>query len=207
MSTKRRIESSNLRALLGKRTNRESMVMNSQRGFTLAELITTIGITALLLSIAAPGLGGLVKNTNQVTSANALLSDFHFARDLAITSNSRVTVCPSAGGLNCEPVGWETGRIIFVDLDSDRTVSGGEIVRRVSADVSEISIDTAEFSTSISYRPNGRAMAELVRDNTGEFTLCDDRGSAYARVVVVEMSGRPRVSREDSQGMLPSCPG
>ena len=97
-----------------------------------------------------------------------------------------MTVCPSAGGFDCELVDWAAGRIIFVDLDSDRTVSGGEIVRRVSADVGEISIDTAEFSTSISYRPNGRAMAELVRDNTGEFTLCDDRGSAYARVVVVE---------------------
>ncbi len=183
------------------------MVMNSQRGFTLAELIATLGIVALLLSMAAPGLGELTKNTRQVTSANELLSDFHFARDLAITSNSRVTVCPSAGGLDCELVSWAAGRIIFVDLDSDRTVSGGETVRRISGDLGETTIETTEFGTSISYRPNGRAMAELVRDNTGEFTLCDDRGSTHARVIVVEMSGRPRVSREDSAGLAPSCPG
>lgn len=207
MSTKRRTKSSNLRAVLFRRINREIMVMNSQRGFTLAELITTVGIAAILLSMAGPGLGELTKNTRQVSSANALLSDFHFARDLAITSNSRVTVCPSAGGLNCEPVGWAAGRIVFVDLDSDRTVSGGETVRRVSGDVGGTSIDTTEFSASISYRPNGRAMAETVRDNTGEFTLCDDRGSAHARVLIVDMSGRPRVSREDSQGLTPLCPG
>ncbi len=182
------------------------MAMNAQRGFTLAELIATVGIAALLFSIAAPGLGELTKNTRQASSANALLSDFHFARDLAITSNSRVTVCPSAGGLNCELVGWEAGRIVFVDLDSDRTVSGGETGRRVSGDVGGPSLDTTEFSASISYRPNGRAMAETVRDNTGELTLCDDRGSSHARVLVVDMSGRPRVSSENSQGLTPSCP-
>lgn len=181
--------------------------MNSQKGFTLAELIATVGIASLLMSIAVPGLSDLTRNTRQVTAANELLSDFHFARALAITSNSRVTVCPSASGLNCEPVDWEAGRIIFVDLDSDRTVSGGETVRRISGDLGETSIDTAEFNASISYRPNGRAMAELVRDNTGEFILCDDRGSAHARVIIIEISGRPRVSREDSGGLMPSCPG
>ena len=190
-----------------RRTNREIMAMNAQRGFTLAELMATVGIAALLFSIAAPGLGELTKNTRQASSANALLSDFHFARDLAITSNSRVTVCPSAGGLNCEPVGWAAGRIVFVDLDSDRTVSGGETVRRVSGDVVGTSIDTTEFSASISYRPNGRAMANTVRDNTGELTLCDDRGASHARVLIVDMSGRPRVSRENSQGLTPLCPG
>ena len=183
------------------------MVMNSQRGFTLAELIATLGIAALLFSIAVPGLGELTKNTRQVSSANALLSDFHFARDLAITSNSRVTICPSASGLNCELVGWEVVRIVFVDLDSDRTVSGIETVRRVSGDVGASTISTAEFGTSLSYRPNGRAMAQTVRDNIGEFTLCDDRGASHARVLVVDMSGRTRVSREDSLGLAPTCPG
>ncbi len=180
--------------------------MNSQKGFTLAELIATVGIASLVMSIAVPGLGDLTRNTRQVTSANELLSDFHFARALAITSNSRVTVCPSASGLNCEPVDWDAGRIIFVDLDSDRTVSGAETVRQISGDVGESSINTAEFSASISYRPNGRAMAETVRDNTGEFTLCDDRGSSHARVLIVDMSGRLRVSRETSTGLSPSCP-
>ena len=182
------------------------MAKNSQRGFTLPELIATLAIASMLLSIAVPGLGDLSKNTRQATSANALLSDFNFARNLAITSNSRVTVCPSAGGLNCETVDWGTGRIIFVDLDSDRTVSGAEIVRRVSGDLGQSSIETTEFSASISYRPNGRAMAETVRDNTGEFTLCDDRGSSHARVVIVGISGRLRVSRKDSVGLTPTCP-
>ena len=182
------------------------MAKNSQRGFTLPELIATLAIASMLLSIAVPGLGDLSKNTRQATSANALLSDFNFARNLAITSNSRVTVCPSADGLNCGSADWGTGRIIFVDLDSDRTVSGAEIVRRVSGDLGQSSIETTEFSTSISYRPNGRAMAETVRDNTGEFTLCDDRGSSHARVLIVNLSGRIRVSREDSDGMTPTCP-
>ncbi|HEY5623308.1 MAG TPA: GspH/FimT family pseudopilin [Gammaproteobacteria bacterium] len=181
------------------------MTIREQNGFTLAELIATVGIAALLMSIAAPSLNQLTLNTRQITSANALLTDFHLARDLAITNNSRVTVCPSSGGEQCEDVSWEEGRIVFVDRDSDRTVSGDEFVERASTELDALEIDSEQFAASISYRPNGRAMAESVRDNTGQFVLCDSRGGSEARVVIVDMSGRPRVSRTTMLGLTPVC--
>jgi type IV fimbrial biogenesis protein FimT len=181
------------------------MTPRQQNGFTLAELIATVGIAALLMSIAAPGLNELTLNTRQITSANSLLNDFHLARDLAITNNSRVTVCPSSGGEQCEDVGWEEGRIVFIDRNSDRVLNGDEFVERASDELDALEIDTEEFAASISYRPNGRAMAETVRDNTGQLVLCDSRGGSAARVVIVDMSGRPRVSRTTMLGFTPAC--
>jgi type IV fimbrial biogenesis protein FimT len=182
------------------------MKVTYQRGFSLAELLATMGIAALLLSVGLPGLSSFAKDARQVSVANELLADFHYARDLAITSNSRVTICPSSNGATCDGAGWNAGRIVFVDTDGNQVVSAGETVQRVTSDMGQVAVATTEFGTSITYRPNGRAMANVVRDNTGEFVICDDRGAEHARALIVDMSGRPRVSHEDSSGLVPTCP-
>jgi len=182
------------------------MNFKNQQGFSLAELLATMGIAALLLSVGLPGLSTFAKDARQVSVANEFLADFHYARDLAITNNSRVTICPSNNGANCNAADWNEGRIVFLDADADGTVSGLETVQRITSDMGEVDVETAEFGGSITFRPNGRAMADIVRNNTGEFTICDDRGSAHARALIVDMSGRPRVSHEDSSGLAPSCP-
>jgi len=182
------------------------MKLTNQKGFSLAELLATMGIAALLLSVGLPGLTSFAQNARQVSAANELLTDFHYARDLAITSNSRVTICPSSNGATCNGVAWNAGRIIFVDNDGNQAVSAGETVQRVTGEMGRVDVATAEFGGAITYRPNGRAMAAEVRDNTGEFIICDDRGSDYARALIVDISGRPRISHEDARGVVPTCP-
>ncbi|NNC64522.1 MAG: prepilin-type N-terminal cleavage/methylation domain-containing protein [Gammaproteobacteria bacterium] len=182
------------------------MNLEDQQGFSLAELLVTMGIAALLLSVGLPGLTSFAKDARQVSVANEMLADFHYARDLAITSNARVTICPSSNGATCDGAGWEDGRIVFVDTDGNLALNGAETVQRVTGDIGDVDVNTAEFGASITYRPNGRAMANIVRNNTGEFVVCDDRGSAHARALIVDMSGRPRISHEDSSGLPPTCP-
>lgn len=182
------------------------MSFKNQQGFSLAELLATMGIAALLLSVGLPGLTTFAKNARQVSVANELLADFHYARDLAIASNARVTICPSSNGATCNGAGWEAGRIVFLDTDGNLTLNGAETVQRATGDVGDVDVNTAEFGASITYRPNGRAMANIVRNNTGEFAVCDDRGSSHARALIVDMSGRPRVSEYDSSGLPPTCP-
>lgn len=177
-----------------------------QSGFSLAELLATIGIGALLLSVGLPGLTTFAKNARQISVSNELLADFHYARDLAITNNNRVTICPSSNGASCNGAGWEDGRIVFIDADGDRVVDADETVQRVTTDMGDVDVATAQFGAAITYRPNGRAMANTPRDNSGEFIICDDRGAEHARALIVDISGRPRISHEDARGVQPSCP-
>jgi len=177
-----------------------------QNGFTLAELLATVGIGALLLSIGLPGLTTFAKNSRQISISNEFLADFHYARDLAITNNNRVTICPSSNGVSCNGARWADGRIVFVDLDGDRIVDADETVQRVTTDMGDVDVATAEFGAAITYRPNGRAMAATVRDNSGEFVICDDRGAEHARALIVDVSGRPRISHENALGVVPTCP-
>jgi type IV fimbrial biogenesis protein FimT len=177
-----------------------------ESGFTLAELMVALALGGLLLGVAVPSYTMFIQNSRQVTSANELLSSLHVARDLAITRNRRVTVCPSATGTDCEAVGWEQGWVVFDDLDGDRRVDAAETIDRAVGPMGALTLSTAEFGTFMIYRPNGRVMVNTIRDNTGEFTICDERGSEHARVIVIDLSGRPRVSRLAANGAAPVCP-
>jgi type IV fimbrial biogenesis protein FimT len=177
-----------------------------QGGFTLAELMMALALGSILLSVAVPSYTLFVQNSRQVTSANELLSSLHLARDLAITRNQRVTVCPTAAGADCEAVGWEQGWIVFVDTDGNGRVDGAESIDRAVGRMGPLSLSSVEFQVFMIYRPNGRVMVNNVQENVGEFTVCDERGSDHARVIVIDLSGRPRVSRFNADGGAPVCP-
>lgn len=176
------------------------------KGFTLAELLISMAVGAILLSVGVPSYTSFVQNSRQVTAANELLASMHLARDLAITRNVRVTLCPSSNGLACEAAGWDAGWIVFPDPDDSRTVGADETIERAVIGVPAPSLTSGEFADFVVYRPNGRAMADTVADNSGEFTICDRRGAAHARVVAIDFSGRPQVSRHLLDGSVPVCP-
>jgi type IV fimbrial biogenesis protein FimT len=169
-------------------------------------LIVTVTVAGLFLSMAVPSYLTFVRNSTQVTSANELLASLLHARDLAITKNVRVTVCPSSDGTDCSNVGWNAGWIVFLDANGDGNVDAGETIEGATASVGTPSVVSAEFDDYLIFRPNGRAMAATIADNTGNITFCDARGAAFARVVNIDVSGRPRVSRKLNDGSNPTCP-
>jgi type IV fimbrial biogenesis protein FimT len=179
--------------------------MQQERGFTLIELMVGIGLTALLLSMAVPALNVFVSNARQTGAINDFVSTMHIARSAAITTNSRVTVCASSNGSNCETVAWDQGWIVFSDLDSDQILDANEDVVSQSDGIRGISIQSAEFPRFVMYRPNGRVMNASITGNSGQFTVCDSRGSDHAKVLIVDLSGRPRLSEHLANGSTPGC--
>lgn len=179
--------------------------MRQERGFTLIELMVGIGLTALLMSIAVPALNLFVSNARQTAAMNDFVASMHLARSTAVTTNTRVTVCASSNGASCQAVDWDQGWIVFSDLDSDQTLDNDETVISQSAAIDELSIASNEFGQFIMYRPNGRVMNASINGNSGQFTVCDDRGADKAKVLIVDLSGRPRVSKTQADGSAPNC--
>jgi type IV fimbrial biogenesis protein FimT len=103
-------------------------------------------------------------------------------------------------------VGWEQGWIVFVDTDGNGRVDAAESIDRAVGRMGPLSLSSVEFQVFMIYRPNGRVMVNNVQENVGEFTVCDERGSDHARVIVIDLSGRPRVSRFNADGGAPVCP-
>ena len=164
-----------------------------------------VGLTALLLGMAGPAMSQLMSNSRQTGAINNLVSSIHMARSSAITTNTRVTVCTSADGNNCEAASWEQGWIVFSDRDSDQSVDADETIIAVSDDIRGLTIESSQFGRFMMYRPNGRVMNASINGNLGEFTICDDRGSSYAKVLIIDLSGRPRTSTKLADGDAPVC--
>lgn len=179
--------------------------MRRENGFTLIELMIAVGLTGLLLSMAVPALDIFVSNARQTGAINDFVSTIHQARSTAVTTNTRVTICPSAGGTDCESVGWNAGWIMFSDPDSDRKVDTDETVLAASGAVDGLTIQSSQFGTFLMYRPNGRVMNASLNGSSGAFTVCDDRGASHAKVMIIDLSGRPRLSTTMPDGTSPSC--
>jgi len=179
--------------------------MFRERGVSLVELLVTLGVATILMSVAVPSFRTISMNSKQAGTINELVAGIHLARNTAITLNARVGICASSNGVSCEVVEWNDGWIAFHDLDNDQVRDADETILNTGGEVNGITIDSSQFPTGFSYRPNGRVMNGSVATNRGEFALCDKRGSDHAKVVLLDMSGRPRLSEYKADGSKPGC--
>lgn len=180
-------------------------VIAGSRGFTLIELMVAIALTGLLLSMAVPALDQFTTSARQTSAINEFVSSMHMARSTAVTTNFRTTICTSSNGTSCEAASWDDGWIVFTDRDSDQVVDADDTILAAVEGVDGLSIQSGEFGQFLMFRPNGRATTASANGNSGQFTVCDDRGSDYAKVVIVDLSGRPRLSYQLADGSTPSC--
>src|SRR6516162_378578 len=83
-------------------------------GITLIELLVTMTVVVILLSIGVPSFR-YVTNANRIAGeVNGLLGDLQFARAEAVKEGQTVTVCRSLTGKSCQDlISWEKGWIVF----------------------------------------------------------------------------------------------
>jgi len=150
------------------------------QGFTIIELMITLAIAAILVSLAAPSFKDIIQNNRMTTQYNELLASLSVARSEAIKRGEDVIALSSNGN------NWENGWTVFVDTDGDGAPSAAETIR-VGATLT--GNNTLRFARDrITYASSGLGSGLI----TGTFTLCDDRGNAEARGLVVSATGRVR---------------
>lgn len=108
-------------------------------GYTLFEFVAVILIVGIIAAIGAPTFQYVTGSNRVVTEANQLLGDMQFARSEAVREGQTVTICAAnvsatgsypnkgcSGGSS-----WNSGWIVFSDLNADQALDANDIVLRV----------------------------------------------------------------------------
>ena len=176
-----------------------------QHGFTLGEVLATVAVVGVSLSLVVPSLDSLTRSNQRASAINELVATLHVARSEAITRNAPVVVCPSEDGQTCARVAWETGWIRFVDSNGDYRPDAGEAVLGVTPPVAGLQIRTDTFDTAFAFAPSGRVAAPDGGPGGGDFTFCANGNSTDAQIVSVSALGHPVLASRHADGREPDC--
>lgn len=173
----------------------------SSRGMTFFELLVTMSIVAILLTLAVPAFDTLLQTNRLATLSNTYLTNLHMARSEAITRNARVALCKSTDGATCSTSGnWGQGWLVFHDMNNNAQVDEGEIILRVHEAIASnwILKGNAPVANYVSYAGMGDARLTNGAFQAGTLTLCrESAGGGEARHIVISATGRPRVEAID----------
>jgi type IV fimbrial biogenesis protein FimT len=174
--------------------------MRGVAGFTLWELVCTLGVAGIVFALAAPSFTSWLLDARLTADVNAVVLAVQLARSEAAKRGQPVIVCRSADRRTCvgDEVAANAGVMVFVNVD-DR-------VPPVRADSEPLL-----YAHALEARGSSRANRSYFefragrRSTNGTIVLCDERGAASAKAVIVSYTGRPRVASRDADGRALRC--
>ena len=171
------------------------MIIKKQSGFTLIEVIITVAIAGILLSIGLPSFNSLIQKNKMTSLHNELLSSLSLARNTAISRGSFATLCKSnQAATDCDSsASWDDGWIVFSDINNNGAVDSGEAIIAVNNDLPE-NISISFSRGRVTYGAQGYA-----NGYNGVFTFCDDRGDEEKKGMIISGSGHIRVATSESE--------
>lgn len=169
-------------------------------GYSLLELLMTIAIAAMLLTLGLPSFGALKARNAQRVEINALFHAVHLARKGSIMRKQVVSLCPTADGASCSPGrDWSDGFLVFENSDRDEPPE---------LDDDEILLYRHLASPAVKITANRRGFtlrATFLRATNGTLVVCDRAGRVQPRALVISYTGRPRVADRTPQKTPYSC--
>jgi len=171
-------------------------------GFTLLELMTTVALIALTLTVAAPALTSMAERSKARESVKLIQRQLSLARVDAVATESRVTVCPLDTNNECSS-DWNSTISAFTDDDNNRVRSNDERI---------ISSIPANLSAHILRSYNNRAISFDYRGfsgfNAGTFSYCVSGVAKFGKALIISRIGRVREGEDrDGDGLQETASG
>jgi type IV fimbrial biogenesis protein FimT len=150
----------------GVNTRRHSL---PDAGFTLVELLITLVLVGIVLSMAVPALSGWLDNSNLKAGARTMASDVAFMRESALSSGKTHRITFNAGA-NQYTLRWDSdGAGTYADVPNYpalRTLSdSGSGVR-----ITSVSQSTINFTARGTINPFGTVVITNNRGSTATIT-------------------------------------
>jgi len=168
---------------------------------TLVELVITLTVIGVLLSIATPSFEDLIRSSRITMESNRIISDIKLARSEAMKRNVEVILCRSGNPNAAAPVCggtekiWTSGWLIFASGDANVTFEPAtDTLLKVSQAVQGAGLDIkTNGAADTNLRFNTDATTNEGGD-TAQFALCDARGEDDGKLIEIPAVGRPRLA-------------
>lgn len=160
------------------------------RGFTLLELMVTLAVAIILITIAIPSYHNVVARNALAAGVNDLVGDLNYARSEAVTRGYKVYVCASSDQKACRDDNiWTGGWIVYTPkAGSSPSSSDTHNLLRVHGAINTGLTLTSNGSPSLSFNSSGFAMA-------GRTFTATRKNNGASTEIIVASTGRVRTSR------------
>jgi type IV fimbrial biogenesis protein FimT len=145
-------------------------LMKNHSGFTLIELMVTVALAAILVTLAIPSFRTMVLDNRLVTAANAFVADANLARSEAIKRGTTVSIVANAGG-------WTNGWAVKLGV-------AGTTLKVADALKDTVTATAAGGVSTFTFSPDGSSSA------TDTLHVCDGRTGEAGKAISIELSGR-----------------
>ena len=169
----------------------------ANKGLTLAELVITMAVAAILFAVAIPSFTTMIQNNRITTQTNDIIAAISFARSEAVKRNSGVTFCRVASDTatscaNGDATDNWTNWIVL---------SGGDVIRQGTINSNGLIVRSTLTSNTLLLSADGLSYTGG-SIASGEIITCSTSISTNNRKIITVGAGN-RLSTTTESGTCP----
>lgn len=167
-------------------------------GFTLLELMISLAIIGVILTLGVPNLLDTIVNSRVNGAILTLNKDIVSARSYAINYETNITICHLNSSNQCDN-NWAKGYTVFIDANANNTFNAIDDEKLLSRnEISEGDKLVFTNGTSLQYQFDGTILTALDDEEQAIFKYCPsvDNAETFSRAIILSPSGRPRSSAD-----------
>jgi type IV fimbrial biogenesis protein FimT len=177
-----------------------------------------LAVSAILVAVAAPSFRTFIQNSRISSTTDGFVAGIQQARSEAITRGNKVILCRTADPTDdtcgdSDAKDWSRGWLMYAVPTAASEVSytssaDNVLIRRGEPAPQGVTITSdADGNTYLTFGSDGTLNEPNVSaTDPVHYAVCDDRGEAAGRLIVIPMIGRPHVTSDfsDAPGCVPN---